>query len=987
MQIIRSTLGIQPTLSGMKTYFYRPTLALRKTLRSTLLSDRRVESLATTSKKGLSRFASLNKRSWLLSNPTLKASATWKHEFLDDIELEPLILKLDELSIDNYSEVEADSNITSLLALNSNEGITSLEKEFPEQMIGQNQAKAKELSKRTKNKSKSKPKSKKILFSFKEGNNQSFPQENTELSVVDNNKISNFASSTSWFEDTRNNGINHSESYTSLSNEPDDVLDDSSASTSTIPKSVKQRESLTQSNTLFASRDHVDLDNSDRSNIIPIDSLSEALDPDKFTPVSSNSQSFQSVLTSKKRKKKKSTKNKTDIQDKSDTSTTVVKKIANNALVPISTDNPKLNAAIVVGELPSETLNVSKAEPKTLNVKQNHFQSQRSGESRVTSGNTKLESNVVTPIENKSRAENIPSKSEIASTEFDLLNSKQNIELNSTSLPSQQTLSNSKTYTKEIVDSPFISEASLHVANADSALLSHTTEEKQSVAPVSSVMTNKGEVVEGNTLKEMQHKSLENTLSDRSVLQKQYVDSNTSKVNSNSDANKLPLSSTIHVQKTKAEFIEDRLTLPVAEDKILLSQIEDGKLKSNAAEFTENISTLPVAENKILQLHIEEQQGKSNAEVLGNNSLRKSSTVSNKIVQTQQNPSTQQKSETNYIPNSIPPNRISLSADILSVAETTKLEIDTATASAPTTENLPSLQGFAVGGQVTALNTPSSQQIASSDTVPAMLTPGEFVINARDTEKNLNLLQHINSSGEVTSENLHNLTATPAPETITNITSNQVPTKVDTTLVQRQTEVLPATLEPLVPLSSGLENGKLGSTLSSLQTHSLSTVTTTSTGATTARGEQSDTAKVVKYSSPQRIFRKSNPTIATDSPAQWSSVEDLLHETTQDADEFAPLNFGSSASDRNSVTSTSASPRVFAKRLPESVGLAAGGEVITPVNTITSAQNTAVIANPSPTAADASDLEALARAIYNRLRQRLELERERHGLYFGRLPW
>jgi hypothetical protein len=36
---------------------------------------------------------------------------------------------------------------------------------------------------------------------------------------------------------------------------------------------------------------------------------------------------------------------------------------------------------------------------------------------------------------------------------------------------------------------------------------------------------------------------------------------------------------------------------------------------------------------------------------------------------------------------------------------------------------------------------------------------------------------------------------------------------------------------------------------------------------------------------------------------------------------------------------------------------------------------------------DTADLEALAREIYNRLRQRIEIERERHGGHSGRLPW
>lgn len=56
----------------------------------------------------------------------------------------------------------------------------------------------------------------------------------------------------------------------------------------------------------------------------------------------------------------------------------------------------------------------------------------------------------------------------------------------------------------------------------------------------------------------------------------------------------------------------------------------------------------------------------------------------------------------------------------------------------------------------------------------------------------------------------------------------------------------------------------------------------------------------------------------------------------------------------------------------------------TPAKAVT---HTIEMPTPSATKADPNVLEMLAREIYQRLRQRLELERERHGFYSGRLPW
>ena len=149
------------------------------------------------------------------------------------------------------------------------------------------------------------------------------------------------------------------------------------------------------------------------------------------------------------------------------------------------------------------------------------------------------------------------------------------------------------------------------------------------------------------------------------------------------------------------------------------------------------------------------------------------------------------------------------------------------------------------------------------------------------------------------------------------------------------------------------------------------------------------------YSSIPRIFRKrTSPTESSDRssnlPDQWSSVEELLNENSSaDVNVFTPLNFNSKRShDKDSTNfKKPESPRVFAKHLPQPKGFAGGAEVTTPE--ITSAPTiTEIIESPFSLPSDGNfDMETLAREIYHRLRQRLEIERERHGIYSGRLPW
>ncbi|MEH1856365.1 MAG: hypothetical protein V7L11_32920 [Nostoc sp.] len=306
-----------------------------------------------------------------------------------------------------------------------------------------------------------------------------------------------------------------------------------------------------------------------------------------------------------------------------------------------------------------------------------------------------------------------------------------------------------------------------------------------------------------------------------------------------------------------------------------------------------------------------------------------------------------------------------------------------------TIKNLPAPKGYATGGHVTDSRIENRQQIAPSDTVPAMLTPGEFVINTRDTQKNLPLLHHINTGGTPQDIILPNL-QTPNPTEPEETTSPETPTKVDsfpdTSLQLKSAEThLPQISNSLIPSSLGLNISK--QKLSILNYPQLNPL-------------QNETIDVdepsPQYSSPPLIFRKANPSTNTPSqwsntPSQWSSVEDLLNGNN---DEFTNFNFSDveSNSQNYDFSHVSESPHVFAKHLPIPRGFADGGEVTPPdisreIQPITETIENTSLASQEDDKDDTANLEALAREIYHRLRQRIEIERERHGGYSGRLPW
>ncbi|MDZ8109236.1 MAG: hypothetical protein RM338_26915 [Nostoc sp. DedQUE12a] len=303
-----------------------------------------------------------------------------------------------------------------------------------------------------------------------------------------------------------------------------------------------------------------------------------------------------------------------------------------------------------------------------------------------------------------------------------------------------------------------------------------------------------------------------------------------------------------------------------------------------------------------------------------------------------------------------------------------------------TIENLPAPKGYATGGQVTDSHLKNNQHIAPSDTVPAMLTPGEFVINTKDAQKNLPLLQHINSGGTPDDVILPSLQPpnTKEPEQTTSPkSSTKVDSFADTSLQLKSQES-----NSLIPSSLGLNVGK--QKLSVLNSPQLNTVENKTTDSPVTSPQ---------YSSPPLIFRKANSTANTpsqwsDTPSQWSSVQELFN-GNNDEDEFTSFFSGGKSNSQNSefsdVYTSSESSQSFAKHRAAPRGFAEGGEVTAPTSVNTESVSETVENSSAKDAEDnkddTADLEALAREIYSRLRQRLEIERERHGGYLGRLSW
>ncbi|MEH1977649.1 MAG: hypothetical protein V7L02_31420 [Nostoc sp.] len=319
----------------------------------------------------------------------------------------------------------------------------------------------------------------------------------------------------------------------------------------------------------------------------------------------------------------------------------------------------------------------------------------------------------------------------------------------------------------------------------------------------------------------------------------------------------------------------------------------------------------------------------------------------------------------------------------------------------PSFENLPAPTGFATGGQVATTQFQGSQSIAPSDTVSAMLTPGEFVINAQNTHKNLNLLEHINSGGRP--ENLISPKESPnlQDEEKSALASNHS-THADSSnesLIQR------VSLDATLPRTSyTLISSSIGQEIFGKQSFSKPTFIQayTKENTITKVGKHSE-----QYLLPNLVFQQ--PTPATNSPSetvpsQWSSVEELLGGSTNQSTAFDSEPVKSSKGNSKLPTG-SKSPKTAIRRKSVFQDFTNEKEVTAPNEVISSNKalpsDIDTEAQPitetiksfccSPPTEDkiADEIETLAREIYNRLRQRLEIERERHGnsMYSGRLPW
>jgi hypothetical protein len=187
------------------------------------------------------------------------------------------------------------------------------------------------------------------------------------------------------------------------------------------------------------------------------------------------------------------------------------------------------------------------------------------------------------------------------------------------------------------------------------------------------------------------------------------------------------------------------------------------------------------------------------------------------------------------------------------------------------------------------------------------------------------------------------------------------------------------------------------------------TATVASANPVELKSELSTTSSTVsvKFSSEQPELPASAAITNQDIPDSWSSIAELLGEKTSTEQESVivqplwesnpsgyesvSMNFAPS---RDSISSTTDEFKVNSPITPIQSSVVNGviqtdaatdvrGTPATPEEEIEEE-----IENRTSSQEEADRLEVLAREIYNLLRQRLEVERERQGQYYsGRLPW
>jgi hypothetical protein len=304
--------------------------------------------------------------------------------------------------------------------------------------------------------------------------------------------------------------------------------------------------------------------------------------------------------------------------------------------------------------------------------------------------------------------------------------------------------------------------------------------------------------------------------------------------------------------------------------------------------------------------------------------------------------------------------------------------------------NLLPVKGYATGGQVTYSHN-LGDTIHPSDTVSAMLTPKEFVVNVRDAQKNINLLEHINSGRELTEFIAPDSELPVLPSPII----KQKPTAQDLTFGQS----LPANSLQLKDDNSLIYPSRERE----IDRHHISFLNNPLSN--TFEHDRINRSELDRnYSSPSLIFRKPQSSTtplysqAKDPPSQWENIEDLL---TGNNDvptivnlthhvEFRRASLNDGNVDRHKIGNIASSPNIFAKHSSMMSSFTNGGQVISPDLATGLEPITETVEGSSSNEEDSDnsqELEVLAHEIYHRLRQRSEVERERQGIHHGRLPW
>ncbi len=321
-------------------------------------------------------------------------------------------------------------------------------------------------------------------------------------------------------------------------------------------------------------------------------------------------------------------------------------------------------------------------------------------------------------------------------------------------------------------------------------------------------------------------------------------------------------------------------------------------------------------------------------------------------------------------------------------------------------DNLPAPTGYATGGLVIQTNISDDPPIAPSDTVPAMLTPGEFVINAKDAQKNINILHHINRGGTLPEDINTSISSDVEPRVAKNIeverhSSNPTSDRIDN--VQNKSNIIsPKFISTSLTSLENSNTKNLG--VIAYQPLQFNLFDDSNQNLTSENRTTNNTLNSY-YTSPNLIFRKAstNNTVTDKNfnmglPTQWESVEELLSGNTDELTtfNFSPVRYNQSNLDNSTNLQA---PQIPTRRLPATQSFADGREVtqsdiatdIAPVTTtIKSFADTTNNSNASQEESNdktSLDMEALAHEIYRRLRQRIEIERERYGMYSGRLPW